>query len=146
MGFNDGIDHFKRGNYHNALNLTARNDHLHRHTQLIGVMQLFSYLESNLCLHHYSYAQTSISLLPLSPAHALLVPHWVLQVVTQSNWTAKKTNKKPRKKQQWINSSECKRGQTQTHCCGELKPANPTSAVTLSTPYQPHFAPAHAQT
>lgn len=51
MGFNDGIDHFKSGNYHNALNLTARNDHLHRRTQLIGVMQLFSYLESNLHRH-----------------------------------------------------------------------------------------------
>lgn len=48
--------------------------------------------------------------------------------------------------QQWISSSECKRGQIQTHCCGGLKPANPTSVVTLSTPYQPHFTPAHRNT
>lgn len=35
-----------------------------------------------------------ISLLPLSPAHVLPVPHWVLQVVTQSNVAANKRKKK----------------------------------------------------
>lgn len=93
MGYNDGIDHFKRGNYHNALNLTARNYHLHRHTQLIGVYAII-FIPRIKSLPPSLLICTDISLLPLSPAHALPVPHWVPQVVTQSNGAVEKKQKK----------------------------------------------------